>query len=92
MNLLYKVYPQIRGRDFTKEDQNLILEDAESQLEKHKSLSKKMCMIYKLLGSNHFNKFSSNDPLENLLYEKFKDDPEKILEEKIKCDKKDYYL
>lgn len=88
MDLLYKVYPQIRGRDFTKEDKILIQEDAETQLEKHKSLSKKMCMIYKSLRSNYFNKFSSNDPVENLLYERFADDPEKILEEKIKCDKK----
>lgn len=88
MNLIYKVYPQIRGRDFTKEDKFLIQEDAETQLEKHKSLSKKMCMIYKSLRSNYFNKFNSNDPVENLLYEKFADNPEKILEEKIKCDKK----
>lgn len=88
MDLLYKVYPQIKGRDFTKEDKMLIQEDAETQLEKHKSLSKKMCMIYKSLLSNYFNKFNSDDPVENLLYEKFKNNPEKILEEKIKCDKK----
>ncbi|MGI5841655.1 MAG: DNA polymerase domain-containing protein, partial [Patescibacteria group bacterium] len=88
MDLLYKVYPQIRGREFTKEDKILIQEDCETQLEKHKSLSMKMGMIYKYLLTNYFNKLNNNDKIENMIYEKFKNEPDKLLEEKIKCDKK----
>ena len=88
MELLYKVYPSIQGRDITIRDKNLIRQDAETQLEKHKSLSKKINNIYKFLMSNYFTKFTSEDPIENTLFDKFENEPEKLLKEKIICDKK----
>ena len=87
MELLYQVYSDIRGKEFTKEDKNLIMDDAETNLKKYKSLSKKMDVVYKNLCTNYFfNKFNSDDPIIQKLYDKFIEAPEALLIEKLKCD------
>ena len=88
MALLYNVYPSIRGRDFTPHDKTSITLDASTQLEKHKALSKKMFDVYKFLVSNYFSNFVSDDPVEMNLFEKFEEEPEKLLKQKLICDKK----
>ena len=78
MNLLNRVCPELHEQDVTEEEIMRIKRDVEEKLENNESMLTDLTVVYKFTLTDHFNTFIGNKHLTKL-YERFKDNPEKIL-------------
>ena len=85
--LLYNAYPKLReSESITQKDKMCIKSDAESKIEKMKTISECCERVYKYICTNSFNDFVSDNQIDNKLYHKYCNDPDHLLEIKAQCD------
>lgn len=80
VGFLLKVYPSIRStNEITIDKRNFIIDDAKDKINTFSTLYNDMEYVYKYIMTNSFTKFVSENQKQQKLYDKYKNDPDKLL-------------